>query len=297
MALGWLEAGKIALAAGQAFLAHLQERENDAERERDRALILEAVRRAREEILDRLNVLEVNQLRGELEGFQLIYASYDPDPSDPAEEARLVSLIDDSARVLGRLGAHLETVGGNPDLALEAWAIYVPLLYLRAQAMTERQVTYGADETDDALVSFDMALARLAGLLAHLRRVSDSQFGPVVCRPLPDSQDSRVCWYRWGNEQFICGSTRDPRGVAKCQESRTRNMDFTYVAFEGVAEITAAFEQLQDARDALAALSALDVLTRHGVDVGDLVIVRGGLARRADPARASEAEKSTDWFS
>ena len=301
MAIGWLEAGKIALAAGQAFMAHLQGRQDDAERERDRELILAAVGRAREEILTRLNVLEVNQLRGELEGFELIYASYDPDPNDPAEEARLVALIDDSARVLGRLGAHLETVGANPDLALEAWAIYVPLLYLRAQAMTERQVTYGADETDDALLSFDMALPRLTGLLSHLRRVSDSHFGPVVCRPLPDSQDSRVCWYQWGNEQFICGSTRDPRGVAKCQESRTRNMELAYRAFEGVAEITAARDQLQDARDALATSGALDVLRRHGVDIGDVVVVRGGFARSrpaADAAaRAADTEPSVDWFS
>ena len=123
MSLDWITAGKVALAAGQAFLAHLQARTDDAERERDRALILAAIKQAQTEILNRLNLLEVNQLRGELEGFHLIYDSYDPDPNDPAEENRLVSLIDDSARVLGRLGAHLDTVGDNPALALEAWAI------------------------------------------------------------------------------------------------------------------------------------------------------------------------------
>jgi flavin-binding protein dodecin len=301
MAIEWVTAGKIALAAGQAFMAHLQGRKDDDERERDRDLLLAAIKRAQDEILNRLNLLEVNQLRGELEGFQLIYASYDPDPNDPVEESRLVTLIDDSARVLGRLGAHLDTVGSNPDLALEAWAIYVPLLYLRAQAMTERGVTYGAEETTDALVSFDMALPRLAGLLSYLRGQSDSQFGPVVCKPIPDSQDSRVCWYWWGNEQFICGSTRDPKGVEKCQKSRATNMDAAYRAFEGVREITAAADQLQEARDVLDTISALDLLTHRGVDVGDVIIVRGRLVRslpRADAsATAADSAPSQEWFS
>lgn len=307
MPIDWVTAGKIALAAGQAFMAHLQGRKDDAERERDRDLILAAIKQLRDEILGRLNELEVNQLKGELEGFRLIYASYDADPEDPVEEGRLVSLIDDAARVLGRMGSHLDTLPGNPELALQAWAIYVPLLYLRAQAMTERQVTYGADETKEALLSFDMALSRLAGLLSYLRGQSDRQFGPVVCKPIPDSEDSRVCWYFWrhgaqAGEQFICGSTRDPKGVEKCQKSRATNMDRAYRGFDGVREITAAAEQLQDARDALDTISALDALTRKGVDIGDLVIVRGRLARSspADAVRAAGAAGAApprDWFS
>jgi hypothetical protein len=306
MPIDWIVAGKVALAAGQAFMAHLQERKNDAERERDRDLILAAIKRMHDEVLDRLNELEVNQLKGELEGFRLIYASYDADPGDPAEEGRLVSLIDDSARVLGRIGAHLDAVPGNPQLALEAWAVYVPLLYLRAQAMTERQATFGADETREALLSFDMAIPRLGGLLTWLRQQSDSQFGPVVCRPMPDSQDSSVCWYLWRHgpgvaEQFICGSTRDPRGVEKCRQSRARNMESTYRAFDGVAEITAAAEQLQDARDALDTIRTVDLLGHKGIAVGDLAIVNGQFARRAQPGRAalraSGDAPSADFFS
>jgi hypothetical protein len=301
MAIDWVTAGKIALAAGQAFLAHLQGRMDDAEREHDRDLILAAIQRAQNEILDLLTLLEVNQLRGELEGFRLIYDSYDPDPNDANEEGRLVSLIDDSARVLGRLGTHLDTVGSSPALALEAWTIYVPLLYLRAQAMTERQTTYGASELKDALESFDMAVPRLAGLLAYLRGQSDSQFGPVVCRPIPDSQDSRVCWYWWGNEQFICGSTRDPRGVDKCQRSRATNMDRAYEAFAGVREITMSAQQLEDARDALDTFSVLDILTQIGIDIGDLVIAHGRLVRsrrKADAAaKAADVVPPADWFS
>jgi hypothetical protein len=305
MPIDWVTAGKIAAAAVQAYMAHLQGRADDDERERDRDLILAAIARAHDEILDRLNLLEINQLKGELEGFQLTYAAYNPDPNDPVEEGRLVSLIDDSARVLGRLGAHLDALPSNPELALETWTIYVPLLYLRAQAMTERQVTYGADETQDALLSFDMAIPRLAGLLSYLRRQSDSHFGEVVCRPMPDSQDSHVCWYFWRTApnfgvQVICGSTRDPKGVEKCNKSRAADMDNAYRVFEGVREITDAADQLQGARDALDSISVLDVLTHTGVDVGDVVLVRGRVARSLptlDAAKAPDGAPSVDWFS
>jgi hypothetical protein len=176
----------------------------------------------------------------------------------------------------------------------------VPLLYLRAQAMTERDVTFGADETTDALVSFDMALPRLSSLLAYLRSGSNSQFGPVVCKPIPDSQDSRVCWYWCGNEQFICGSTRDPGGVERCRQSRAANMDAAYRAFEGVREITAAADQLRDARAALDAIKALDLLRHRGVDVGEVVIVHGRLVRsppKRKVASAADGEPSEGWFS
>jgi hypothetical protein len=303
MAIDWALAGKIAMAAAQAFMSLLQSRKDDEERERDRELIIAAIEQTRDQILDRLNLLEVDQLRGELEGFQLIYASYDPDPNDPVEEGRLVSLINDSARVLGRIGAHLDALPSNPDLALEAWAVYVPLLFLRAQAMAERETTYGAQEAKDALLSFDMALPRLAGLLAYLRAQSDSRFGPIVCKPVPDSEDRHVCWYWWRHspdvaEQYICGSTRDPRGVEKCQKSRTTNMENAYQEFPGVAEITAASNQVQDAREALDALNALDLLKQRGINVGEVMILNNRVARASRPSpELAMAVSEPDWFS
>ena len=306
MPLDWVTAGKIALAAGQALLGYLQGKDDDAERARDRERILAAIQQSTDEVLARLNLLEVDRLRGELEGFHSIYASYDPDPDDPAEEERLVRLSDESARVLGQLGAHLDSLPRNPDLAFEAWAIYIPLLYLRAQAMAEREITYGADETADALESFDKAIPRLTSLLAHLRQQSDGLFGPVVCKPMPDSQDSRVCWYWWRHgtnaaEQVICGSTRDPRGVEKCQQSRARTMENAYRSFPGVAEITAVLEQLHDARDALDTTHVLDVLVHHGIDVGEVVMVQGRFARAPSTGRLRTTDTvralEPDWFS
>lgn len=298
----WALAGKIALAAGQAFMSFMQARSDDEQREADRELLLAAINRLRDELLERLNELEVNELRGELEGFRDVYQSYDADPSDPVEEQRLANLADDAARVLGRLGADLDSVGSNPDLALEAWSIYVPLLYLRAQAMMEREITYGADEAHDALPSFDLALPRLDGLLAHLRRVSDNRFGEVVCKPMPDSQDRRVCWFMWGNSQFICGSLNDPRGVEKCQARRKQLMDRAYRAYPGVGEITGVRHQLQDARDALDTIDALGRLRSLGVDVGQLVLAHGRLARQLPsrdeaPGAPGRRPRDADWFS
>ena len=300
MAIPWIAAGKAAYSAWQAYKSYLNREQAAAERERDRDMILAAIRNVADQILDRLDLLEINQLKGELEGFQLIYESYDPKPGDSVEEGRLVSLIDDSARVLGRLGADLDSVGSDRNLAFEASAIYVPLLYLRAQAMTERQITYGADETRNALQSFDMALPRLSRLLSILRARSDAQFGPVVCRPIPDSQDSRVCWYMYKRTQFVCGSLRDPTGFQKCEQFRATHMDDAYSAFSGVQQISAALTQLRDARDNLDTIGTLDILATNGVDVGEIVFVGGRLARSLPKPRTSARKvgpaPDQDWF-
>lgn len=281
--IDWITAGKLAAQAGQAFMQHLQNRNDEDAREADRDLILAAVAGVQTRILERFDELEIDVLRGELEGFRLTYSAYEPDPADPQEETRLVTLIDDSARVIGRLGAHLDSLAESPGLALEAWTVYTPLVFLRAQAMAEREATYGGHEARDALPSFDAAGPRLQALLQHLRRISDARFGPVVCRPMQDSQDSRVCWYVWrhgqhSSEQVICGSTSQPDGVQRCQQSRERTMRSAYVRWPGVTEISAAAEQLDVARDALAARAALDRLSRTGLSTPAGRFVHGRLA-------------------
>lgn len=263
---------------------------------------MQAIGRARSDLLDRLNEIERAQCSGELERFQLIYDSYNPDPTDPLEEARLVNLADDSAGALGRIGSHLDNVPSNPELAFDVWAIYVPLLYLRAQALAERQATYGANQTTEALLSFELAIPRLNGLLTVLRARSDSAFGPVVCKPIPDSEDPRVCWYWWrhsggAGEQFICGSLRDPRGIAKCQESRARSMDSAYRNTEGVREITGAVEQLQRAYDALDTIGALDELVSRGITVGKLKTINGRFAFDTSAPGDQTTSGLTSWFS
>jgi hypothetical protein len=271
----WQIAGQIVAAAGGAYLDHLRRREEEERRERDRREILNAIRRVGNEILTELTEQRLTELRGELEGFRLTYGAYDPDPADRNEENRLVRLIDDSARVIGQVGQAVAGVANNQRLALDAWPIYLSLIYLRAQAMTERQVTYGSAEAQDALPAFDAAIPRLDNLLAFLRRQSDARFGPVVCRRHPDFQRT-VCWYQWGRTQEICGSLSDPTGIAKCQRARARHMESAYQSFEGVAEITAAAAQLQEARDALDTVGALDWLAGVGVNLWGEVVVAAG---------------------
>ena len=290
-------AGQIAFAAASAVWSYFSNQADDADRERYRNDILRAIKRMQDELLDTMIELAVIDLRGELQGFRLTYQAYDPDPSDPVEEERLRSLIDDSADTVGRLGVGLDSVATLPDLALETWAVYVPLLYLRAQAMTERQLTYGSSEIADILPSIDEAIPRLKLLLSHLRVVSDGRFGKITCRPIPDSQDHRVCWYRMGAGQIICGSLRDPGGVEKCNRARRRHMDTAYSAFEGVREITAAIEQLEQTRDALDSFSVLHILSNKGVEVGDLVL-QDGRIHRTGPLRMEAAVRRDpgEWF-
>jgi hypothetical protein len=289
MPLGWETAISVVLAAGGAYLDHLRARQDDEERERDREQIIDAIERTREDVLTELTEQALGTLRGELEGFQDTYNTYDPDPDDEVEENRLARLIDDSARVIGQLGSALDRVASNPKLALDAWPIYLSLIYLRAQAMTERQVTYGSVEAKDALPSMNTALPRLQGLLAYLRRQSDNRFGSIVCTPVTEGQIPRMCIYLWNAEntvaevldtdrsdsrQVVCGTLSDPEGpISKCHRARTRHMDDAYRGFEGVVQITAAAEQLEDARDALETFSVLDALKNVGVDLGDVVVV------------------------
>lgn len=145
----WAAAGKLAWDLAKAYWAYLGDVADDEQRESDRDHIIRVIALTRTQILDRIDEIEAGELRGEFEGFETIYSSYDPDPDNPVEEERLRGLIDDSARVLGRLGGHLDDVGEHPKMAFEMWVVYVALLYLRAQAMAERQVTYGANETND----------------------------------------------------------------------------------------------------------------------------------------------------
>jgi hypothetical protein len=74
MAISWGLVKDIGKIAFQALMSYLAARRDDAEREADREMILKAIRQTREQILDRLNLLEANQLRGELEGFEQIIA-------------------------------------------------------------------------------------------------------------------------------------------------------------------------------------------------------------------------------
>jgi hypothetical protein len=220
---------KIAAAAGGAFLNYLKERASAEKRAQERAELLAAIKKLTDEILVTLRQLDIDTLTGELEGFHETYSTYDPDPTDVNEENRLVRLIDDSARVLGRMGRGLDDDSLKSATKIEYLAIYIPLLYLRAQAMVGREITYKADMINDITSSFDTAIARMNANLRILRRASDGRFGKVTCGPMSDSQDPGVCWYRLGGAKIICGSLKDPRGKMQRRTRPTHGWSFSGV--------------------------------------------------------------------
>jgi hypothetical protein len=266
MPFPWIAAAQAIAAAASAYMDHVRNRDDAAQRERDRDLILAAIRDAKSEIISEVVRQRMAELTGALEGFESVYASYDADPNDPAEEERLRSLIDDTAVTIGQLGALIDPVrrgGVAADVALQAWPIYVQLLYLRAQAMTERQVTYGAAEIDDAVPTLQEAVTRGTRLLSYLHGVSDARFGAVQCGVHQDAQGV-VCWYRFGRSQIVCG--RNPK---VCEDSRKRHMTTAYGGFEGVRQITASVEGL---RQAIGTISTLSLLDRFGRVLGGPVL-------------------------
>jgi hypothetical protein len=250
MAFPWAIAAQIVAAAAKAYREH-REAGNDAEeRERLREAIVTAISQMREEVIAEVVALRLSELEGQVEGFETTYAAYDPDPNNPVEENRLVRLIDDAALVLGELGRLIDMVRADPDVGLPAWPPYLSLLYLRAQAMTEREVTYGADEIDDILPTFEVALQRMYGVILYLRDLSDARFGPVITRRHPDFTE-RVVGYMFKHNFMFCGYLNRPDAIESANEERERHMNSAYAAYEGVRETHEAIDELQARIDEL----------------------------------------------
>jgi hypothetical protein len=267
------------IAVAAAFLAHLDARAEAEQRAGDRRAILDAVRAATDEFLSELMRETIAELEGDLEGYLTTYAAYDPDPNDPIEENRLSRLIDDSARTMGRLGALIDAVETDPpvespaaELAFQSLPLYLSVHYLRAQAMTERQVTYGASELRDSLPAFDTALTRLDALLAYLRRRSDERFGPIVGRVI-ENPPSVITFYSFMENHILCGTFAG--APTPCEAARAAHMETAFSDFEGVAELRAIQTQLREIRDAIETFSVLDVVT-HG-DPDDPVLSTGSI--------------------
>jgi len=280
MAFPWAAAAGFVASAASAYLEHLRSRAESTQRAQDRRDIIAVVRSATDRLLTALVAATIAELRGELEGYSSTYDAYDADPDSPVEENRLVRLIDDSARTAGRLGVLADEVHDNPRLALESWPIYLAVIYLRAQAMTERQVTYGATELADALPSFDAAATRIEGLLAYLREQSDRRFGPIRGR-IVENPPAIVTFYSFLGTPVVCGTptAADPR---KCERARARHMDSAYDDVDGVADFRNVLKQLRDVRDALDTFNVLDGMPPH---VTDELGLRPGLITIADTAR------------
>ena len=111
--MDWFGAASLLLAVGRAVYDYgWAAPAAEDEREQQQREILDAIRTSNQVLMQTAVALNIAELAGEVEGFLEIYDTYDADPNNPAEEGRLVSLIDDSAGVIGRL---TENIALLPD--------------------------------------------------------------------------------------------------------------------------------------------------------------------------------------
>jgi hypothetical protein len=300
MAFPWAIAAQVVAAAAKAYEKHRQAQNDAAERERLRDEIIAAITRMRQEIITDVVSLRILELEGNVEGYETTYAAYDADPDSTVEENRLVRLVDDSAQDIGQLGRLIDTIRAMPDAGLAAWPPYLSLLYLRAQAMTEREVTYGADEIEDILPTFEIALQRMYGVIQYQRDISDARFGAVVTRQHPDFT-ATIVGYMFEHNFMFCGYLDRPDAIELANEQRERHMDSAYFASEGVREAHEAIDELQGAIDDLnqgwliGQLATLDPeIQKYVKRMADgRVAFRGGLPvtfeARRHPFRSQEA--------
>jgi len=116
--------------------------------------------------------------------------------------------------------------------------------------MTEREVTYGADEIEDILPTFEVALQRMYGVSLYLRDMSDVRFGDVVTRRHPDFT-APIVGYMFEHNFMFCGYLNRPDAIESANEDRERHMDSAYASYEGVRETHEAIDELQATIDEL----------------------------------------------
>jgi hypothetical protein len=248
--MDWVEVGSKIAQVAAALNSYLQNKESEAARERDRKAIIAAIEQTRKAILEANLENRLRELTGEIEGLHTRYDTYDPQPDDTVEEGRLVSVIDGAATLLGNLGVEfIDELGSDaPAVGVDAWAPYAALAFFRAQAMTEREVTFGANEVKDVADMLDVAIVRTESVLTFLRGESDRRFSRTKCGRHPDFQET-VCSYKFQNEEVICGRLSDPTGVRKCNDKRAAHMDREFAAFVPVPQVRSGLNDLVAARD------------------------------------------------
>jgi hypothetical protein len=264
--MDWFGAASFLIAVGRAVYEYGWATPSaQDERERQQREILDAIRTSNQLLLDTAVALNIAELRGEVQGFLDIYDTYDADPNDPLEEGRLESLISDSSRVIGRLTGNIALLP-NPnsgmdtiqeaalvDMALEATALAIPLTFLRVQAMVEREITFGAQEIDDARDFLDRMVDRLAPVLPNLRVRSDRRFSELqIWRDPEPGVNFRVYFYRFDGQMVMCLPTNTPDARVRSDSSRTARMNAEFLRFKGgaapvLSEAIAAMERIRDA--------------------------------------------------
>jgi hypothetical protein len=260
--VNWIALASTALEIGKAIHNYgWGNAAEEAEKRRQLEEILGAIRTSTSIVLDAVVSIEINRLRGDVNGFLEIFDTYD---AGPGEEARLREIADNSARTVANLAANitlLPLAGTSMEaadkkfkriLALESAGLMVPLVFLRVQALVERELTYGAKEIKDVPGVLEQAISDLSPVPAKLRKSSDSRFGPLFTQN-SEEHGLRLTWhaYLFNGRPVPCSLVRIANSRAISESSRRSRMNAEYASYEGGAgpAISQAMEQMRIIRD------------------------------------------------
>lgn len=203
-----------------------------------------AIAAARDQIIQFMLSLRLDDLQGDVDGLLITFEAYDPFPDGggnpiPSEEERLRNVIDDAAGVLGDLGAHIQN---QPDLdfVFGSVSLLATVVSLRAAAMVERTLTYGINDVRD----IPSMLNRGRDLLEIVRQKSDSRFGPIKVGRRTEP-GFRVVGYEFeGTFQEILDVSVNSAGVPTrpfppfVKATRERHLETAFKAIPGVTELS-----------------------------------------------------------
>ena len=194
----WVVVAQAAAAAAEAIYGYIAARNDATERNRKQKQLISAIELTRTSVLSAVNEATVSELQGALQGYEDRYREYDARPQD---EQRLVNMIDDSANTLGWLQTNISKTPSRPgatgdpvaenaavELALKCVTVFIPMVYLRIQMMTEWQITYRAPAVQDIPPLLKRSIAYLVQVRRWLRKESDARFGLIQTRRSSDHQ-------------------------------------------------------------------------------------------------------------
>ncbi len=235
----------IVSAAVRIFVKIFQNNKEQDERKRLVRALSAEIARARDELLSGVIELHLSEVRGALDGFIMNMDSYDAE--DPHDEERLRALIDDSALFIGTLGRWCDGLslpnGAGHELSYQAAPLYASLLILRAHAMAERELSYGANEIKDILPSLRLGCERVTTLRNRLQRASDRRFGPIRKQLIGNGESWRYS-YTFNGRSFDRFFEWTFEAV---DAERTRHQNREFADYPGAGEICEILSSLQSA--------------------------------------------------
>jgi len=176
---------EIAMAVASSLIKEHEKREQAAQDQAIARQIVTAIsakiEQSKEEILQRLEQLRLQELEGVLIALEVNVVEYDVDGSPDSKDLLDFIINNRAASLLGSAEAIVRDISSNPDFALLAYPILAFAVGVRSWAMTERKYTFGKNSDDDIKRMLEKATSHANAVSNELRRKTDRRFsGPSV---------------------------------------------------------------------------------------------------------------------